>query len=157
MGNTASDVTSGVKKQAEADSNSCKLYQLADLKGQPQNSCNYFRIFRNYFLEHVIGGGMLVELAKNASNTKNYAALDEAIKTRVEPFLYNKGEGKRVHVSKLILMRNRERPKHKHLFKNEAQFDSFQEPKDDKGQYLNIILKKHDYVLNISLVGKRRS
>jgi len=33
MGNTASDVTSGVKKQAEADSSSQKLYQLVDLKG----------------------------------------------------------------------------------------------------------------------------
>ena len=33
MGNAASDVTSGVKKQAEADTTSQKLYQLVDLKG----------------------------------------------------------------------------------------------------------------------------
>ncbi len=33
MGNAASDVTSGVKKQAEADSASQKCYQLVDLKG----------------------------------------------------------------------------------------------------------------------------
>jgi len=74
-----------------------------------------------------------VELAKQASATKNYAALDEAIKTRVEPFLYNNGNGKRFHISKLVLMRNRERSKHKQIFKNEAQFDNYAEPIDCKG------------------------
>jgi len=45
MGNTASDVTSGVKKQAEGDSSSQKCYELADLKGRYANT-NFSSNFR---------------------------------------------------------------------------------------------------------------
>ena len=68
------------------------------------------------------------KLTKQATTTKNYAALDEAIKTKLEPFLYNNGNGKLFHVSRLALMRNKDRPKHKHIFKNEEEFDQYKEP-----------------------------
>ena len=67
-------------------------------------------------------------MTKQATTTKNYAALDEAIKTKLEPFLYNNGNGKLFHVSRLALMRNKDRPKHKHIFKNEEEFDQYKEP-----------------------------
>lgn len=91
MGNTSSNVTTGVKKQA--DSRSLTIYELTDLKG----------------------GGQLVHLMKKAIKTKNYAEVDDAIRTRVEPYLYNKGEGKLVPISELVLMRNKDRPKHKQI------------------------------------------
>jgi len=77
----------------------------------------------------------LVELCKQATTTKNYAALDEAIKTRVEPFLYNNGKGLLVHISKVVLMRNKDRGKNQHLFKNEADFDNYKPPEDCKGMH----------------------
>lgn len=59
MGNTESNVTSGVKKQAGASVQ--PIYKLCDLKG----------------------GGLLVELMKRATQNKQYAELDHAIKTKV--------------------------------------------------------------------------
>nr|XP_018900825.1 PREDICTED: uncharacterized protein LOC109032930 [Bemisia tabaci] len=91
MGNAESNVTSGVKKQA--DTSSILMYKLVDLKG----------------------GGLLVELMKRAARTKQFAELDHAIKTKVEPFLYNKGEGRLIPISHLVLIRNKERPRHKWL------------------------------------------
>nr|CAH7722831.1 unnamed protein product [Callosobruchus chinensis] len=91
MGNTESNVTSGVKKQAGASVQ--PMYKLCDLKG----------------------GGLLVELMKRATQNKQYAEIDHAIKTKVEPFLYNKGRGKYLPISQLVLLRNKERPKHKLL------------------------------------------
>ena len=37
----------------------------------------------------------------------------KAIAEKVEPFLYNKGEGKLIHIAHLVLLRNRDRPKTK--------------------------------------------
>ncbi|XP_011500278.1 PREDICTED: transient receptor potential cation channel subfamily V member 5 [Ceratosolen solmsi marchali] len=91
MGNTESNVTSGVKKQTDASS--ILLYKLVDLKG----------------------GGLLVDMMKRASQTKQYAEIDHAIRTKVEPFLYNRGKGKWIPISKLVLLRNKERPRHKML------------------------------------------
>ena len=67
------------------------------------------------------GGGLLVELMKRAAQTKQYAELDHAIKTKVEPFLYNKGQGKKMPVSQLVTMRNKERPRHKMVITNSLQ------------------------------------
>lgn len=86
MGNTAV-VASGVKKQA--DSEAKKLYQLADLKG----------------------GGELIECAKRAGWTKDYRELDEKILNEVPKFLYNNGEGKKIPIVDLVMMRNKERQK----------------------------------------------
>ncbi|XP_060516744.1 transient receptor potential cation channel subfamily V member 5 [Cylas formicarius] len=102
MGNTESNVTSGVKKQAGASMQ--PLYKLVDLKG----------------------GGLLVELMKRATQNKQYAEIDHAIKTKVESFLYNKGAGKYIPISQLVLLRNKERPKHKLL----PQLKSMENPED---------------------------
>lgn len=91
MGNTESNVTSGVKKQAGTSTQS--LYKLVNLKG----------------------GGLLVDMMKRACQNKQFAEIDHAIKTKVEPYLYNNGAGKKYPISKLVLLRNRERPRHKQL------------------------------------------
>lgn len=59
MGNTESNVTSGVKKQAGVSTQ--KLYKLVNLKG----------------------GGLLVDMMKRAINNKQFAEIDHAIKTKV--------------------------------------------------------------------------
>ncbi|XP_076655832.1 transient receptor potential cation channel subfamily V member nanchung [Halictus rubicundus] len=91
MGNTESNVASGVKKQTDASS--IVLYKLVDMKG----------------------GGLLVDMMKRATQTKQYAELDHALRTKVEPYLYNKGKGKWIPIEKLVLLRNKDRPKHKML------------------------------------------
>ncbi|XP_032513421.2 transient receptor potential cation channel subfamily V member 5 [Danaus plexippus] len=91
MGNTESNVTSGVKKQAGTSEQ--KLYKLIDVKG----------------------GGLLVDMMKRAVQNKQYAEIDHAIKTKVEPFLYNKGKGRHIPISHLVLLRNKERGRHKLL------------------------------------------
>ena len=40
------------------------------------------------------GGGLLYDLSKKAMLTKNYKELDDAIRQKVPPFLYNNGKGK---------------------------------------------------------------
>ncbi|XP_075163495.1 transient receptor potential cation channel subfamily V member nanchung [Haematobia irritans] len=91
MGNTESNVTSGVKKQAGVSTQA--LYKFVNLKG----------------------GGLLVDMMKRACQTKQFAEIDHAIKTKVEPFLYNKGEGRYFPISKMVLLRNKERSRTKQL------------------------------------------
>jgi hypothetical protein len=52
-------------------------------------------------------------MMKRAAQTKQYAELDHAITTKVEPYLYNKGQGRLIPISRLVLLRNKERPRHK--------------------------------------------
>lgn len=104
MGNTESNVASAVKKQT--DTSSIVLYKLVDLKG----------------------GGLLVDMMKRASQTKQFAELDHTLRTKVEPFLYNKGKGKWIPIDKLVMLRNKDRPKHKMLpvlkaMENPADYD----------------------------------
>ncbi|XP_076672805.1 transient receptor potential cation channel subfamily V member nanchung isoform X2 [Andrena cerasifolii] len=104
MGNTESNVSSGVKKQTDASS--IVLYKLVDMKG----------------------GGLLVDMMKRATQTKQYAELDHALRTKVEPYLYNNGKGKWIPIDKLVLLRNKDRPKHKMLpplraMENPADYD----------------------------------
>ncbi|XP_044592870.1 transient receptor potential cation channel subfamily V member 5 isoform X1 [Cotesia glomerata] len=104
MGNTESNVASAVKKQT--DTSSILLYKLVDLKG----------------------GGLLVDMMKRATQTKQYAELDHAIRTKVEPFLYNKGKGAWIPIAKLVMLRNKDRPRHKMLpvfkaMENPADYD----------------------------------
>ena len=91
MGNTESNVTSGVKKQAGVSTQA--LYKFVNLKG----------------------GGLLVDMMKRATANKQFAEIDHAIKTKVEPFLYNKGAGKYIPISQLVLLRNTDRPRTKQL------------------------------------------
>ncbi|XP_015521251.2 transient receptor potential cation channel subfamily V member 5 isoform X1 [Neodiprion pinetum] len=127
MGNTESNVTSGVKKQT--DTSSILLYKLVDLKG----------------------GGLLVDMMKRAAQTKQFAELDHAMRTKVEPFLYNKGRGKWIPISKLVLLRNKERPRHKMLpvlraMENPGEYDidkdlgdeEIDEDKIDKSKYREV-------------------
>lgn len=64
MGNTESNVTSGVKKQAGVSTQ--PLYKLVNLKG----------------------GGLLVDMMKRACQNKQYAEIDHAIKTKVPAFIF---------------------------------------------------------------------
>lgn len=59
------------------------------------------------------GGGLLIELMKKASKTKDFTEVDKTIVEMVEPCLYNKGQGKMVHIAHLVLLRNRGRAKTK--------------------------------------------
>lgn len=52
-------------------------------------------------------------MMKRATQTKQFAELDHAMRTKVEPFLYNKGEGKWIPIDKLVLLRNKDRSRHK--------------------------------------------
>nr|XP_012147398.1 PREDICTED: transient receptor potential cation channel subfamily V member 5 isoform X4 [Megachile rotundata] len=67
-------------------------------------------------------------MMKRATQTKQYAELDHALRTKVEPYLYNKGKGKWIPIEKLVLLRNKDRPKHKMLpplraMENPADYD----------------------------------
>ncbi|XP_012062700.1 PREDICTED: transient receptor potential cation channel subfamily V member 5 [Atta cephalotes] len=97
---------------------------------------------------YFIGGGLLVDMMKRATQTKQFAELDHAMRTKVEPFLYNKGKGKWIPVDKLVLLRNKDRPRHKMLpplkaMENPADYDidkdmgdeEVDEAKIDKSKY----------------------
>ncbi|XP_066600536.1 transient receptor potential cation channel subfamily V member 5 isoform X2 [Prorops nasuta] len=127
MGNTESNVASSVKKQT--DTSSILLYKLVDLKG----------------------GGLLVDMMKRATQTKQYAELDHALRTKVEPFLYNKGKGKWIPIDKLVMLRNKERPKHKLLaplkaMDNPADYDIDKDMGDEDVDETKIDKSKHRLV-----------
>ncbi|CAK9830452.1 Transient receptor potential cation channel subfamily V member 6 [Anthophora retusa] len=127
MGNTESNVASGVKKQTDASS--ILLYKLVDLKG----------------------GGLLVDMMKRATQTKQYAELDHALRTKVEPYLYNKGKGKWIPVDKLVLLRNKDRPKHKMLpplraMENPADYDIDKDMDEEEVDETKIDKKKYRLV-----------
>ena len=46
---------------------------------------------------------------------KDYKELDEAIKSKVQPYLYNGGKGKMVPIVQLTMLRNRDRSKSKQV------------------------------------------
>lgn len=75
--------------------------------------CHVANVWNYQCSVSVVGSGLLVELMKQAAQTKQFAELDHAIKTKVEPFLYNKGNGKKIPIWKLVLLRNKDRPRHK--------------------------------------------
>ena len=83
MGNTHTQVTSGIKKQAAGMT---EMYNFTDLKG----------------------GGELVELMKKANRTKNYRELDDKIRNELKRFLYRDGAGKVVRVSEIVAARCKE-------------------------------------------------
>ena len=58
-----------------------------------------------------IGGGQLFFITKRAMVKKDFKELDEAIRGKIQPFLYNQGEGKKVPIAQLACLRNRDRPK----------------------------------------------
>ncbi|KMQ98230.1 transient receptor potential cation channel subfamily v member 6 [Lasius niger] len=131
MGNTESNVTSGVKKQT--DTSSIMLYKLVDLKG----------------------GGLFVDMMKRATQTKQFAELDHAIRTKVEPFLYNKGKGRWIPIDKLVLLRNKDRSRHKMLpplkaMENPADYDIDKDMGDEEVDETKI----GENVLHIAIVNE---
>lgn len=71
------------------------------------------------FMCMISGCGLLVDLMKKAVQAKNFSELDNAIKTQVEPMLYNKGEGRMIPIAKLVLLRNRDRSRAKWVSKKQ--------------------------------------
>ena len=80
------DNSAAVKKQAEGASN--PMYALASLVS-PQKV--YFFLIHPFPLQ--TGTGILYEMCKKAMISKNYKELDEAIKQKLPPYLYNGGQG----------------------------------------------------------------
>ncbi len=104
MGNNKSVAeTAGVKAQAEG--RSLAIYNLLDLKGKLE----YVGIFKSYTV-YFTGGGYLLEEMKRAITTQNFDPLNDALKTKVKPFLYNGGKGRKVSVAEMVALRNLERP-----------------------------------------------
>lgn len=71
-------------------------------------------------------------MMKRATQTKQFAELDHALRTKVEPFLYNKGKGKWIPIEKLVLLRNKDRPRHKMVNINEISIYHFFSNKKNK-------------------------
>ena len=59
------------------------------------------------------GGGSLFFITKRAMMKKDYKELDESIKAKVTPFLYNNGEGALIPIAQMSCIRNRDRSKKK--------------------------------------------
>lgn len=68
-----------------------------------------------------------MDMMKRACQNKQFAEIDHAIKTKVEPYLYNKGHGKYIPISKIVLLRNKDRPRHKQL----PEIRALENPEDD--------------------------
>lgn len=89
MGQKSSTVTAGIKSQADGKSNA--LYAMAD----------------------VHGNGVLATIARdvirNGSKPEWIQQLDDAIRAKVRPFLYNEGNGKMIPIETVINFRHRER------------------------------------------------
>ena len=94
MGNTTSEVASGVKAQINSDGQGPELYRFVDLKVKIKVSSNNFN--NNYFK----GGGEFIDVMRVANRTKDYTQIDALIREHIPKFLYNNGEGKLVRLLK---------------------------------------------------------
>ena len=56
-----------------------------------------------------------MELSKKAMISGKNTELDEAIRSKVRPYLYDNGNGKWIHCAHLACLRNRDRPKSKQI------------------------------------------
>ena len=86
------DNSAAVKKQAEGASN--PMYALASLVSPNRKFIKYLH---PYFVPQT-GTGILYEMCKKAMISKNYKELDEAIKQKLPPYLYNGGQGQHFSV-----------------------------------------------------------
>jgi hypothetical protein len=73
MGNTRSDVNDSVKAQAGGEGGP-EIYNIINLNG----------------------GGILINLWKDAIRTKNYTEVDNYIKNELKSWMYNNGQGQNV-------------------------------------------------------------
>ena len=67
----------------------------------------------NLFFYSFSGGGSLYHITKRAMVKKDYKELDEAIKAKIVPYLYNEGRGAMVPIAQLACLRNRDRSQSK--------------------------------------------
>ncbi|KAF6022629.1 Nan [Bugula neritina] len=81
MGNNES-VTAGNK--AQADAAACDWYKLLALTGE----------------------GEFVDIMKRCNQNKDYTEMDNAIREKITPYLYNNGEGKWIPRSEIVRVRN---------------------------------------------------
>ena len=51
----------------------------------------------------------MIPITKRAMVKKDYKELDETLKAKLPPYLYNEGEGKKVPIAQLTMLRNRDR------------------------------------------------
>ncbi|CAF3827144.1 unnamed protein product [Rotaria sordida] len=84
MGNTTSEVASGVKAQINSGGQGPELYRFVDMTG----------------------GGEFIEVMRVANRTKDYTHIDALIREHIPRFLYNDGEGKLVTISEIVRRRN---------------------------------------------------
>ena len=63
------------------------------------------------------GGGALFPIMKRAMVKKDYKEIDETIKAKVAPFLYNNGDGAMVPIAQMAYVRNRDRSERKMVSK----------------------------------------
>lgn len=92
MGNTTSEVASGVKAQINSGGQGPELYRFVDLKVTKTNErTNNF----SFFIK-IQGGGEFIEVMRVANRTKDYTQIDAMIREHIPKFLYNEGEGKLV-------------------------------------------------------------
>ncbi|CAF1077152.1 unnamed protein product [Adineta steineri] len=84
MGNTTSEVASGVKAQIGSGGQRPELYRFVDMTG----------------------GGEFVEIMRVANRTKDYTQIDSLIHEHIPKFLYNDGEGKLITISEIVKRRN---------------------------------------------------
>ncbi|CAF4284971.1 unnamed protein product [Rotaria socialis] len=84
MGNTTSEVSSGVKAQINSGGQGPELYRFVDMTG----------------------GGEFIEVMRVANRTKDYTQIDAMIREHIPRFLYNEGEGKLVTISEIVRRRN---------------------------------------------------
>ncbi|CAF1026088.1 unnamed protein product [Rotaria sordida] len=104
MGNTTSEVASGVKAQINTGGHGPELYRFVDLKG----------------------GGEFIDVMRVANRTKDYTQIDALIREHIPRFLYNNGEGKLVTISEIVKRRNNTYSKLKSIVPTAKTFDDEQ-------------------------------
>ena len=77
---------------------------------------NYSRKYGKWFTVFA-GGGALFPIMKRAMVKKDYKEIDETIKAKVAPFLYNNGDGAMVPIAQMAYVRNRDRSERKMVSK----------------------------------------
>ncbi|MFH4975501.1 hypothetical protein AB6A40_002210 [Gnathostoma spinigerum] len=85
MGNESSTVTAGIRDQVDSRNN--VVYKLGD----------------------VTGNGELALLAREALRSNDFRLLDEKIREKIRPLLYNDGEGMLLPIESIIALRHKER------------------------------------------------
>lgn len=85
-----------------------------------------------------------------------FLKVDNEIYEIVKPFLYNGGEGKKIPISKLIRLRNRERPPDKRIILNKNSFDYEAVDEEDDEYRLNIRWRITNFFRRLKPNGFRR-